>query len=94
MFVHIVPNIFSLLIVTLSQAMGGLILTESALSFLGFGIKAPLPTWGNMLNGGLDYISRAPHLVVLPGLLITITVLCLYVIGDGLRDAFDPKIAD
>jgi len=94
MFVHIVPNIFSLLIITLSQAMGGLILAESALSFLGFGIKAPIPTWGNMLTGGLDYIRRAPHLVVLPGLLITITVLCLYIIGDGLRDAFDPKIAD
>lgn len=94
MFVHIVPNIFSLLIITLSQAMGGLILAESSLSFLGFGIKAPLPTWGNMLNGGLDYIRRAPHLVILPGLLITITVLCLYIIGDGLRDAFDPKIAD
>jgi len=94
MFVHIVPNILSLLIITLSQAMGGLILAESALSFLGFGIKAPLPTWGNMLDGGLDYIRRAPHLVVLPGLLITVTVLCLYIIGDGLRDAFDPKIAD
>lgn len=94
MFVHIVPNILSLLIITLTKAMGGLILAESALSFLGFGIKAPLPTWGNMLNGGLDYARRAPHLVVLPGLLITITVLCLYIIGDGLRDAFDPKIAD
>ncbi len=94
MFVHIVPNIFSLLIITLSQAMGGLILAESALSFLGFGIKAPLPTWGNMLSEGLDYLRRGPHLVVLPGLLITITVLCLYIIGDGLRDAFDPKIAD
>jgi ABC-type dipeptide/oligopeptide/nickel transport system permease subunit len=94
MFIHIVPNILSLLIITLSQAMGGLILAESALSFLGFGIKAPIPTWGNMLDGGLDYVRRAPHLVVLPGMLITITVLCLYVIGDGLRDAFDPKIAD
>lgn len=94
MFVHIVPNIFSLLIITLSQAMGGLILAESALSFLGFGIKAPIPTWGNMLTGGLDYTRRAPYLVILPGLLITITVLCLYIIGDGLRDAFDPKIAD
>lgn len=94
MFVHIVPNIFSLLIISLSRAMGSLILAESALSFLGFGIKAPLPTWGNMLNGGLDYSRRAPHLVFLPGLLITVTVLCLYIIGDGLRDAFDPKIAD
>lgn len=94
MFVHIVPNIFSLLIITLTKAMGGLILAESALSFLSFGIKAPIPTWGNMLTGGLEYARRAPHLVFLPGLLITVTVLCLYIIGDGLRDAFDPKIAD
>ena len=94
MFVHIVPNVFSLLIVGLSQGMGGLILAESALSFIGFGIRAPIPTWGNMLNGGLDYMRRAPHLLILPGLLISLTVFCFYLIGDGLRDAFDPKIAD
>lgn len=92
MFVHIVPNIFSLLIIGLSQAMGGLILAESALSFIGFGILAP--TWGNMLNNALDYMRRAPHLMILPGLLISVTVFCIYLIGDGLRDAFDPKIAD
>jgi len=94
MFVHIVPNIFSLLIIGLSQAMVGLILAESALSFIGFGIQAPTPTWGNMLNNALDYMRRAPHLMVLPGLLISVTVFCIYLIGDGLRDAFDPKIAD
>lgn len=94
MFTHILPNVFSLLIISLSRAIGGLILAESALSFLGFGIKPPTPTWGNMLSGGLDLLNRAPHLVVAPGLLISITVLCLYIVGDGLRDAFDPKIAD
>ncbi len=94
MFSHIVPNIFSLLIITLSQAIGGLILAESSLSFLGFGVQPPTPTWGNMLSGGLEYARKAPHLVYLPGLLITTTVFCLYLIGDGLRDAFDPKIAD
>lgn len=94
MFSHIVPNIFSLLIITLSQAIGGLILAESALSFLGFGVQPPTPTWGNMLSGGLEYARKAPHLVYLPGLLITTTVFCLYLIGDGLRDAFDPKITD
>ena len=94
MFVHIVPNIFSLLIIGLSQAMVGLILAESALSFIGFGIQAPTPTWGNMLNNSLDYMRRAPHLMILPGLLISVTVFCIYLIGDGLRDAFDPKIAD
>ena len=94
MFAHIVPNVFSLLIITLTQAMGGLILAESALSFLGFGVQPPTPTWGNMLSGGLEYARKAPHLVILPGLLITTTVFCLYLVGDGLRDAFDPKIAD
>lgn len=94
MFVHIVPNVISLLIIVVTRSIGNLILTESALSFLGFGIKAPTPTWGNMLTGGLDLIRRAPHLVVAPGLLISITVLCLFIIGDGLRDAFDPRIAD
>jgi peptide/nickel transport system permease protein len=94
MFVHIVPNLFSVLIVDLATGIGALILTESALSFLGFGVSISTPTWGNMLSGGLDLIRRAPHLIVAPGLLITVTVLCLYVIGDGLRDAFDPRIAD
>ncbi len=94
MFFHIVPNIFSLLIITLSQAIGGLILAESTLSFLGFGVQPPTPTWGNMLSGGLEYARKAPHLVYLPGLLITTTVFCLYLIGDGLRDALDPKIVD
>ncbi len=94
MFLHIVPNIFSLLIVDLAISIGGVVLAESSLSFIGFGIRAPIPSWGNMLSGGLDYMRRAPHLMMLPGLLITITVFCLFLIGDGLRDAFDPKIAD
>ncbi len=94
MFVHIVPNIFSLLIIVLTRAIGGLILAESALSFLGFGIKPPTPSWGNMLSGGLDMLRNAPHLLIAPGLLISITVLCLYIIGDGLRDAFDPRTED
>jgi len=93
-FLHIVPNIFSLIIVDLSLTLGGLILTESALSFLGFGVNAPIPTWGNMLNGGLDYARRAQHLVFLPGFLITTTVFCFFLLGDGLRDAFDPRISD
>jgi peptide/nickel transport system permease protein len=94
MFAHIAPNAVSLLLITLARSIGAIILAESSLSFLGFGIKPPIPSWGNMLSSGLDLLRSAPHLVVAPGLLITITVLCLYVIGDGLRDAFDPKIAD
>ncbi len=94
MFVHIAPNVISVLLIVLSRAIGGLILTESSLSFLGFGVKPPIPTWGNMLTGGLELLRNAPHLVIAPGLLISVTVLCLYVIGDGLRDAFDPRLAD
>ncbi|MCY3831931.1 MAG: ABC transporter permease [Chloroflexi bacterium] len=94
MFLHIVPNMISLLIIDLSFQLGSLILAESALSFVGFGIRAPMATWGNMLNGGLDYARRAPHLVFLPGLLITTTVFCFFLLGDGLRDAFDPRISD
>lgn len=94
MFVHIVPNIVSLLIIVVTRAVGNLILVESSLSFLGFGVKAPTPTWGNMLTGGLDLIRRAPHLMIAPGLFIFVTVLCMFIIGDGLRDAFDPRIAD
>lgn len=95
MFLHIVPNVISLVIITLAITIGGLILTESGLSFLGFGVpSSTAPSWGNMLNAGLELIRLAPHLVIFPGLMIGITVLCLYVVGDGLRDAFDPRIAD
>jgi peptide/nickel transport system permease protein len=94
MFFHIVPNAVSLLVIVLMRSIGGIILAESSLSFLGFGIKPPIPSWGNMLSGGLELLRLAPHLVVAPGLLITITVLCLYIIGDGLRDALDPKLDD
>ncbi len=91
MFVHILPNIFSLIVVTLAIDIGTLILVESALSYLGLGVTPPTPSWGNMLNNAQSFFDRGPHLVFLPGLLIVITVLCLYIIGDGLRDAFDPQ---
>jgi peptide/nickel transport system permease protein len=94
MFIHIVPNVISLLFIAVTRSIGNVILTESGLSFLGFGVKEPTATWGNMLAGGLDLFRKAPHLVVAPGLFITITVLCLFTIGDGLRDAFDPQVSD
>lgn len=94
MFVHIAPNVISIVIITLALLIGGLILTESALSFLGFGVKAPTPSWGNMLSSSLELLRRAPHLIIAPGLLISTTVLCLYIIGDGIRDAFDPRLND
>ena len=92
MFMHIVPNLFSIAAVTLAINIGNLILVEFGLSFLGVGVKPPTATWGNMLTNAQTYFTKGPHLVILPGLLIMITVLCLYVIGDGVRDAFDPQM--
>jgi peptide/nickel transport system permease protein len=91
MAVHIIPNIVSIMLVNLTLTVGNLILIESALSFLGIGIQPPTPSWGNMLSRAQSFFSTGPHLVIFPGLLIVITVLCLYIIGDGLRDAFDPQ---
>lgn len=92
MFIHIVPNLFSVVIISLVQDIGGLILAEAGLSFLGFGIKPPTPSWGNMLTGAETLFTYGAYLVLLPGALITLTVLCLFIIGDGLRDAFDPQL--
>ncbi|MCY3865142.1 MAG: ABC transporter permease [Chloroflexi bacterium] len=91
---HILPNVFSLTIVTLARNIGIVILIESALSFLGLGVQPPTATWGNMLSKSGEFYGKALHLVLLPGLLITAVVLCLYIIGDGLRDAFDPTAQD
>ncbi len=92
MFAHIIPNVISITIVNLAITMGDLILLESALSFLGVGIQPPTPTWGNMLSNAQSFFKTGAYLVIPPGLLIVITVLCLYVVGDGLRDALDPTI--
>lgn len=94
MFVHILPNLFSIVVISLAIDIGVLILVESALSFLGFGVKPPTPSWGNMLTGAQTFFTRGVHLVILPGVLIVTTVLCLYIIGDGVRDAFDPTTVD
>lgn len=94
MQIHILPNVFSLTIVTLARNIGIVMLIEAALSFLGLGVQPPDATWGNMLSKSREFITIASHLMVLPGLLITAVVLCLYIIGDGLRDAFDPTATD
>jgi peptide/nickel transport system permease protein len=94
MYSHIFPNLISITAIALARFIGNLILAESALSFLGLGVQPPTATWGNMLTKSQEFFTTGPHLVVLPGLLITVTVLCLYIIGDGVRDAFDPQSAD
>lgn len=92
MFRHILPNLLPLMIVAMMLSVGGIILGEAALSFLGFGIQPPQPSWGNMLSGATQFYFRGPHLIVVPGIAISITVLCLALVGDGLRDAFDPRL--
>ena len=89
---HILPNVLPLIFVLLAIDIGSIILAESALSYLGLGIMPPTPSWGNMLSNASAYFNRAPWLVVSPGGMIFLTVLCLYLIGDGLRDALDPRL--
>lgn len=94
LFQHVFPNLISIVVVTLAIDIGGLILTESALSFLSFGISPPYATWGNMLSDAQSFWTKSPILVFGPGILISVTVFCLYLIGDGLRDALDPTTVD
>lgn len=89
---HILPNVIPILIIVTVRDIGILILSESALSFLGLGVQPPTATWGSMLSKSQQYFRLGPHLVVFPGVLITVTVLSLYLIGDGLRDALDPRL--
>jgi peptide/nickel transport system permease protein len=94
MFNHIMPNLLSIVVVTLALDIGVLMLSEAALSYLGLGVQPPTPTWGNMLSNSQTFFNKGGHLVIFPGLFISITVLAFYVIGDGLRDAFDPRTND
>ena len=89
---HILPNVLPLVFVLTAIDVGTLILIESSLSFLGLGISPPTPSWGNMLTNATQDISRGPWLVYAPGAAIFLTVLCLYLVGDGLRDALDPRL--
>ena len=89
---HLLTNCIGTLIVTTTLQIPSSIFTESFLSFLGLGVKAPTPEWGAMLSGGRSYLRNAPHLCIFPGIAIIITILSLNLLGDGLRDALDPKL--
>ena len=91
-FRHILPNATSPIIVSATLALGGVILTEAALSFLALGVQPPTPSWGNMLTNAQQYLYRAPYLIVIPGFFIFVTVLSGNLMGNGLRDALDPKM--
>jgi peptide/nickel transport system permease protein len=88
---HILPNVLSVVLVVAGIDMAGAILAESSLSFLGFGVPVPLSSWGNMLSLSQEQFRSAPWLVYPPGGMIFLTVLCVFLISDGLRDAFDPR---
>ena len=89
---HIVPNAVGPIIVQATLAMGSSILTISSLSFMGMGIQPPQPEWGTMLYEGRDLIRTSPYLVIFPGAAIAVSVLSLNLLGDGLRDALDPRL--
>jgi peptide/nickel transport system permease protein len=92
MFRHIVPNCISPLIVTATINLGGAIMAEASLSYLGLGIAPPTPAWGSMVSEGFDYIQIAPMLSIAPGVCIMLVVLAFNILGDGLRDMLDPRI--
>jgi peptide/nickel transport system permease protein len=91
MFRHILPNVMSPIIVAATLGVGAAIITESALSFLGLGFPSDVPTWGSMLYEAKDRFEIAPHEAIFPGTMIFLTVLSINYIGDGLRDALDPR---
>ncbi len=90
-FRHILPNSMAPIVVAATLAVATAILSEAYISFLGMGVQPPTATWGNMLDGSYNYIESAPWLWIFPGLLILLTVLSINFVGDGLRDALDPR---
>jgi peptide/nickel transport system permease protein len=94
MFRHVLPNVSSIVIVSAVFNIAGAIIAEAGLSYLGVGIGPPTSSWGNMMQGSLGSFTSAPWLVVTPGIFIFLTTLGIYLLGDGLRDAFDPWLQD
>lgn len=86
---HIIPNLFGVVVVYATLTIPQVILIESFISFLGLGVQEPTTSWGALVNAGMREMHRAPWLLIVPGLLLSTTVLCLNVLGDGLRDLFD-----
>lgn len=91
LFQHIFPNVASPIIVSATLGLAGAIISESGLSYLGFGVQLPTPTWGNMLSNTQNQMTTAPWTAIFPGLMIFIVVIAINYLGDGLRDALDPR---
>ena len=92
MWLHILPNVLSPILVSATLGMANAIITESALSFLGLGFPSDVPTWGRLLFDGKDYLNITPMRVIWPGIFISLIVLSVNFMGDGLRDALDPRL--
>jgi peptide/nickel transport system permease protein len=91
MFTEVLPNLASTIVVFFTLLIANAILLESALSFLGAGVQPPNPSWGTMIDEGVERVATAPHLAIVPGVMLVLTVLSLNVFGDGVRDALDPR---
>ena len=89
---HLIPNSLSANIVQATMAVANMIVMAASLSFIGLGVQPPTPEWGDMLSGARQFIRQCPHMVIAPGMAIAITILALNLLGDGLRDALDPKL--
>ncbi len=90
---HILPNLVSPVIVAVTVDAAGVILAEATLSYLGIGVQRPMPSWGRMINDALDFYKSEPRLVIVPATMLSLTVIALNFLGDGLRDALDPRKA-
>ena len=92
MIKHLLPNCFPLLIVMFTGSVGGAVMAQSGLAYLGIGIKAPTPAWGSMVSEGYNYLLFKPHLALVPGIAMMLLIISLNIVGDGLRDALDPRL--
>lgn len=92
LFKHLLPNAFPSLIVLFTINLGNAIMTESSMSYLGVGINPPTATWGNMVSDAYSYLMLAPRLAIIPGICIIVLIISFNVVGDGLRDALDPRL--
>jgi ABC-type dipeptide/oligopeptide/nickel transport system permease subunit len=90
---HILPQCLAPVVVVYTLGLGMTIMAESSLSFLGLGVQPPAPSWGGMISSGIAFMRTAPWLTFFPGLFLTLTVCSLNLIGDGLRDALNPRLA-
>lgn len=94
MFRHLLPNVVSPLIVSMTMSIGTSITMSASLSYIGLGVQPPTPEWGAMLSDARAHLLNSPYMMMFPGLFIAITILAINLLGDGVRDALDPKLRD